>query len=302
MKKNILFSFIGRSDPIAKDKDGPLIHILRHNKINKAYLYYSKEMIERKSYLVIEKAIKALNKNIEIINIFQEELVNPHKFGLLDKDLRSIFTNRIYKENKNAEFYANLSSGTPQMCSSLNLVCSQLSFPVKLIQVLDPSPKKPRQIIEDYTELSGVDILELSLDNNESQNRCEAISNDNIVKLIITENISSLLDSYNYYEADRLIKRYSSFYDEETKNIIKKAYLKYANLYEEARKIKTNYDIFPISNQKVSSLYGYILYLQTLQESGIITVFARSISPCLVSLLLMIIQENFKIDIKRLFK
>ena len=46
MGKKILFSPIGGTDPITKEHDGSMLHIVRHYNPDKIYLFLSKEMSE----------------------------------------------------------------------------------------------------------------------------------------------------------------------------------------------------------------------------------------------------------------
>lgn len=46
----VLFSPIGRSDPIRGNFDGPFLHIIRNYKPKKAYIFLTKEMWEYDMY------------------------------------------------------------------------------------------------------------------------------------------------------------------------------------------------------------------------------------------------------------
>lgn len=295
----VLFSFVGKSDPVMNNWDGPLIHILRNYKIQRVYLYFSKEMIERDKTNVYERTIKALDDSIDVIKIYRPNLDNPHIHGAIDDDIVDLMINRVKNENPNSIIYANLSSGTPQMCSSLNLISMSLPFPVHLLQVENPEPFKMerRSNINDYMDKSGEEIINDSLDSIEPINRCIEVKSKNILKLIINENVSSLLDSYNYFDAMKLINKYSDLYSSEVNRLIERLYYIYNSNHEKARKIQTIEEFYPIGNARIMNIYNYLLYLNTKQELGIITEFARAISPANTFLLVLAINKYFKVDL-----
>src|SRR5690554_5707074 len=144
---------------------------------------------------------------------------------------------------------------------------------------------------------SGEEIINDSLDSIEPINRCIEVKSKNILKLIINENVSSLLDSYNYYDAMKLINKYSDLYSSEVNRLIERLYYIYNSNHEKARKIQTIEEFYPIGNARIMNIYNYLLYLNTKQELGIITEFARAISPANTFLLVLAINKYFKVDL-----
>lgn len=296
---NILFSFVGKSDPVMNNWDGPMLHIIRNYDIDKVYLYYSKEMIERDSTNIYENTLKALKESLEVIKIYRDQLDNPHLFGLIDDDLKEIFIKEIKIQNPNATIYANVSSGTPQLISSLYLVAMSLPFPIKLIQVEDPEPRanKDKKNFYDFINKSGTEILNESFDSFEIKNRCIEVRDHNFLKFVINENASSLLDSFNYSEAYWLLNNYKELYSKEIIELVLKLSLKYSGQHEKARKMKSIEDLYPISNNKVSDIYDYLLYLNSKIKLDLISEFARAISPAVTTLLMDALKIYFKVDI-----
>ena len=83
-KKYVLFSPIGRTDPVRGNADGPFLHILRHYKPVKAVLYLTKETYEthRKDNRYCEMArLVSPDTNCEITG--DETLVNVHRLKFL---------------------------------------------------------------------------------------------------------------------------------------------------------------------------------------------------------------------------
>ena len=46
LNNTVLFSAIGATDPVRDNFDGPMLHIARHYRPKKVYLYFSEEMAE----------------------------------------------------------------------------------------------------------------------------------------------------------------------------------------------------------------------------------------------------------------
>jgi len=69
--KRILFSPVGSTDPIAHQRDGALLHIIRKYRPDKAYLFFSKEIYgyeqkdNRYSYC-LNKLLQEIGEDIEI--------------------------------------------------------------------------------------------------------------------------------------------------------------------------------------------------------------------------------------------
>jgi hypothetical protein len=92
----VLFSTLGMTDPIKNDHDGPFLHILRHYKPRKAYLFMTKRVCELADLddryrLQTIKLCEKEGFNCEIIELRHEEIDNPQQFDIFypifEKDL-----------------------------------------------------------------------------------------------------------------------------------------------------------------------------------------------------------------------
>ena len=153
LDKCVLFSPIGTSDPIRGGFDGSMLHITRYYKPEKVYLYYSEDMYERD--LVDNKcelAIKILNPKIQVIKFKGKAL--PYDFDSFIVEFNRII-NTISEENPDSEIILNVSSGTPQMKSTLCLEAVTTNKKIRVVQVTTPI-EGPNT---DRPELSKIEIL-----------------------------------------------------------------------------------------------------------------------------------------------
>ena len=139
-RETILFSCLGSTDPVRGERDGAMLHIARHYKPERILWYMTKEMRliaekDNRYVLSIEYLKKQCPGNApEILPPCCDELEDASDFDafydVFEEQLRSL--SRKYPD---AEILVNLSSGTPQMKTTLALLSSTLQFPIRAIQV-----------------------------------------------------------------------------------------------------------------------------------------------------------------------
>ena len=197
--KKVLFTCVGSSDPVRGDFDGPMLHIIRHYRPEIVYFYMSKEMSKRKDHIFL--AIKTVNKNIG--HDAESILLGGEKVDVSDFDTFNTEFERYFKDIKekhpDAEILVNISSGTPQMLMTLALLSQDISYNIRVIQVLSPaksSNKSKPTTAEDY------DVKE-ALDNNydeldEAENRCAEPKLIELKRSLAKEQLKALLYDYNY--------------------------------------------------------------------------------------------------------
>ncbi len=174
---SILFSPLGESDPIRGDFDGPMLHILRnYTDIDTCYLITTKTLEEANNYEKCTKAIDNLAKTQgrEITSYqIRTGIVDVNNFDRFYKlFLEEI--NKIIEKFSNETIYLNLSSGTPQMMTSLALIsCMSLIGNLKAIQVFIPNEKSKYGNLPTTHKDYDVDMaIENNLDNLENASRC----------------------------------------------------------------------------------------------------------------------------------
>ena len=94
--KNIFFSPLGSTDPIASMRDGAMLHILRKYDFDEIYLFYSKEMCELEDadnrYMYCIKGLEELTgKSFDkIVKVKRPDLVDVHIFDEMLLEFRDI--------------------------------------------------------------------------------------------------------------------------------------------------------------------------------------------------------------------
>lgn len=203
-RKTILFSCLGSTDPVRGEHDGPMLHIARHYRPDMILWYMSKEMrmMEEKdnryalSIAYLKKQCPGYEP--EILPPCCDELEDASDFDafydVFEEQLRS-----ISQKYPDAVILVNLSSGTPQMKTTLALLSVTLQFPIQAIQVKN---FEKRSGTSERTTMKNYDLeyeLELNEDADpDAPNRCSE------PKLLLIQRdkqrtqIEALLRRYDY--------------------------------------------------------------------------------------------------------
>lgn len=280
MNSYILFSPVGASDPIRNYYDGPLLHIVRHYKPRKVYLYFTKEMLDKKEEL--ELALKPFSSEIEII---ESDIQNPHDFDIFI-DIFEKSLNKIQNENKDSQILLNISSGTPQMKSALALEVVSSHLILKPIQVTTPAKgsnaniKHGGEIDENFDDLTeGGKYIE--------KNRCIEPNILSFKKMSAKRDIVSLINSYEYRGALNKIKENISLFNEEAKDLIEYALLRQNDNMDYIKSYWHNEFDFT-KDTKGKKACDYYCLLKSKGETGELSYFVLLLKP-----LIEYIAEDF---------
>ncbi len=301
--QKVLFSTLGMTDPIKNDFDGPFLHILRHYKPCKAYLFMTRRVCEladqddryRKS---IQQLCELEGFHCEIIELRYENIDNPQEFDIFYPIFEKTLI-AIHQENPDCQILVNLSSGTPQMKSSNNLVALTLPFPVLPIQVTTPNER------ENYG-LPDYDIQkswESNIDNHsdmEPKNRSREIVSDNLRYLFFREAAISHIRSYDYNAALSILQMVKEFVPTDIMYLIEAARQRKNMVLDEAKQKSdlAGYRLFPIESRDARDIFEYLLLLGIQKETGNLMDFVRGISPALTRLFVAFLKEKCKCDVK----
>lgn len=296
-KKYVLFSPIGRTDPVRGNADGPFLHILRHYKPVKAVLYLTKETYEthRKDNRYCEMArLVSPDTNCEITG--DETLVNVHRFEIFDVAFRRELE-KLKQENPGCEILVNISSGTPQMEASLYMLKATLPFIIHAIQVATPVGKSnDSQHMDNFD--AGEVYAALKDNNPDSPNRCTEVQVENAQATIRKEKIRELVDSFDYVAAQKMTEKAGDFFDKTFCGLLNAAQLRLALKSDTA--IRLAKEMFEEKDTAFLDGYEYILMLGTLLKREAYGDYTRAFSPALTEVLKLYLRQRLGLNMNDL--
>ncbi|UXS21789.1 type III-A CRISPR-associated CARF protein Csm6 [Staphylococcus delphini] len=211
----VLFSPIGNTDPWNHNYDGAMLHIVRHYKPEYVYLYFTESIWEgteripgRKSF-DWESIVQSVSPTTKV-ELIIENITHEHDFD----SYKETFHERIQQIRYNhdePEILLNVTSGTPQMESTLCL--EYITYPEQklCIQVAAPDPSNngvrhfanPSRQLE---ELAEVNQRELN-----ASTRSRAINIISFREAMIRSQLKELIKHYDYEAAYHLINENPEF-------------------------------------------------------------------------------------------
>lgn len=295
----ILFSTVGMTDPIKNDFDGPFLHILRHYRPNKAYLFMTKRVCELADlddrYRIQAKQLcEDLGFDCEIVELRYEDINKPQEYDIFypifERELNS-----IHKTDPDCQVLINLSSGTPQMKSACNLLALTAPFPVVPIQVTTPNESENYGTPDYDLDTSWVN----NIDNHPEmgpQNRSKEVKADNLRYLILREAAISHIKNYDYNATLNILVMVADFVPTAAMQLVQAAWHRRSMSLDKAdREAKQgSYNIFPVRSGDARDLFEYLLLLGIQQKTGLLMDFVRGISPALTLLFEAFLQEKCK--------
>ena len=293
--ETILFSCLGTTDPVRGEHDGAMLHIARHYRPDRIFWYMTKEMrlADEKDHR-FERSIEYLEKQCpgytpEILPPYYDEREDASDFDafydVFEEQLRG-----ISRKYPGAEILVNLSSGTPQMKTTLALLSSTLQFPIRAIQVKN---FENRAGTTERTNSKTYD-LEYELELNEdaepdAPNRCSEPRLMLIQRDKQRAQIDSLLRRYDY-EAILTMER---SLPEQVRPLIRhlacRAAYNLPGAYEEGKKVR-GVELYPAGAKDAPTyrdyreLSEYILLLRMMQRTQRYTDLLIRLNPLVIRL------------------
>ncbi len=262
----ILFSPIGMTDPIRFFKDGALLNITRHYNPDMIYLYMSKEVLnyhkkDNRYILSLKYLSELIGKNFDVKIIERPELEDVQIFDFFIDEFRSLL-NDIHTEYPDSEIILNVSSGTPAMKSSLQILSLTLDFPCLPVQVSTPQ-KSSNPRIDEESSLSPEEQWELNESNDTDDNRCLASVTKNLLGEFQKQTVIKMIRSYNYTAAYDLCSA-SGLFSEEFKEMVSAACSRLKLEYSKTRTVfrKHGFISTPPMNTENEELTEYLLLLK----------------------------------------
>ncbi|MFY9198370.1 MAG: hypothetical protein WBK75_04305 [Acutalibacteraceae bacterium] len=271
MSDYVLLSPIGSTDPVRDDHDGALLHIVRHYKPRKVYLYYTKEM-QGKSELVL-KALEPFNVEVEEINSNIKDPSNYDAFAGVFDDILI----KIQKENENSRILLNITSGTPQMKSALCLEVVTSYLDLKPIQVITPGEKSNENLSHGGDIANNLDDL-MERGKYLSTNRCVEPNILSFRRSSVKRDVTSLVEHFEYRAALERLKENKNLFSQEVIELVKYAALR-QNDDNECRKSKWNEEFNYTKNVNAKLACDYYCILDNKAKTGELSYFVLLLKP-----------------------
>ncbi|NLV49919.1 MAG: hypothetical protein GXY20_04395 [Clostridiales bacterium] len=296
----VLFSAIGTSDPIRGNFDGPMLHVVRHYRPKKVYLFFTEEMSQRVDEFGYEWCVKQLCPECEVVVILTD-IENAHDYSVFINEFPK-HIERIRDENKGATLILTVSSGTQQMCSCLAL--EALSRGLLAVQV--STPEKGASFSKRvYKGFEYQQAFENDFDNGvagETENRCREPDLSYYRHIIVKSQIRELINVYDYHGALRLAKSELSGnirLIRELESVILRLQMK----TDEAEAKTSDKSLFPVKKStyrekrcRILSEYLLVMFHKTLIVS--IDDFSLRLTPFLQQLIADYLEFVFGFKIK----
>lgn len=295
-KDLILFSPIGSTDPIRKMHDGPCIHIIRNYHPYKVFLFLTKEMGDKeKAFQFYTKPIKKVAPDIEIEYIYTD-IVDAH---LYDSFMQSI-PNAVYDVHERypeAEILMNISSGTPQMTTTMAIISMQESWfrPVQVMTPVHASNQNNKG--DDQADIDT--MMETNMDDEDgAENRCDEPKLRALHYYDDRNRINSLIGQFEY-RAAHTIARQNPDIPAEVAKLLDHAYWRNQLQGKKAKETLSKYEgisLFPFTGRK-SDLIEYFLTIQIEQKKRNLSRVLTQVIPFMYELLLEYVKNNTNINL-----
>lgn len=305
----VLISPVGTTDPISVNKDeeknkiyhdGSLLHIVRHYMPKKVYLYYSKEIYD--NYIPdgrCEKLLRMMDPDIEI-EIMKRD-IDPSDFDGFRDDFNYLI-NKASDEHPEKTIILNISSGTPQMKSTLTLEYATSNRKMKAVQVTTPIKRANKDI---FGFMEDDDIKGLMMKNRDNldnaENRCIEPNIKSVRLSLIKSQIKSLISIYDYEGAYRLSKEFGN---PTVEKLINNCRLRFVLKYHDAKNTIREYegvDLFPVKDHREAEIIEYLSMLKIKQKRGLLTDLTIGLNPFLTKIMEEFLRVFLNIDTDKFY-
>ena len=308
MSETVLFSPIGMTDPIRGNYDGPFLHILRHYKPQKTYLFLTAEVCE---YDTADDRYALLANRVcpacQIVKQPRPNFTNPHDYKTADEQIRAALGD-VIAQNPNARILVNVTSSTSQITAALYVyAASSLVRNITLIQVETPQKKSnlsqpvPKNFDIEAEWQNNFDNL---TDDPDIKNRCTEITPQNVRHTVLCDTIASHIDNFDYKAASDAASAAQALFGAPLHALLQMGCLRLSLLFDQIRAKKleetAGYRLLTIENSTAArEIFEYILYLNIRLQQDQAAEFARAVSPLLTRLFVEYLKNVHKIDIEK---
>ncbi|WP_238310431.1 type III-A CRISPR-associated CARF protein Csm6 [Staphylococcus intermedius] len=209
----VLFSPIGNTDPWNHNYDGAMLHIVRHYMPEYVYLYFTEsiwegtERIPGRKTFDWEAIVQSVSPTTKV-KLIIENIVHEHDFDSYKETFHEHIQKIRYRHDE-PEILLNVTSGTPQMESTLCLeyitypeqkVCIQVAAP-------DPSNNGVRHFANPSHQME--ELIEVSQREKSAPARSKPINIISFREAMLRSQLKELIKHYDYEAAYHVISEHS---------------------------------------------------------------------------------------------
>lgn len=296
-ERYVLFSPIGMTDPIYGEHDGSMLHIARMYRPERVYLYLSKETgeldAEDDRYAgTLARLGEKLGHKFDVVKIFRPNLTNVHLFDEFYDDFENLLK-QVKEENPGAAVLLNVSSGTPAMKSSLQVIAA-LDEGTGYIPVQVSTPRKAHNTHEDKPQDFDLELFwECDKDNDDYADRTSVSNNFSFMTKVKKEIIKRHIDAYDYHAALVLAEGCGHSVSDTAKAYLRAAcarvQLDARSMTEHLAQARADSRVLllftPVRDGRLRSVAEYLLWLDMKLKRAEFCDFIRGISPVFLDLL-----------------
>ncbi|MGN0990784.1 MAG: type III-A CRISPR-associated CARF protein Csm6 [Candidatus Ventricola sp.] len=296
---DVLFTCAGTTDPVRGGHDGGVLHIMRHYRPQRIYLFLSAEMnrFERQDHRFEKMFRYAAEKWVYAPEWFIEQsgIDNVADLDAVNEPLCAFFR-RAEEENPGCRILVNLSSGSPQMKIALAQLALSVRHNVVGVQVSNPEKKSgdskrtndERYVVDDELELNEDD--EPGAPNRCSEPKMLAMQRDRQ-----RAQIRSLLERRDYRALEAMRAELPTELAHLASHLAARSDLQLEEAAKLARGLRLPFKLYPslkATDEDYKLLSEYYLLLRNLQLTQRYTEFVLRINPFLTQLLLHLVERS----------
>ena len=299
---DILFSPVGKTDPISHERDGSMLHICRRYRPEYVMLYLSKGMLayqerDDRYRACLRRLAEAEGFSMEILTEERPELDNVHLFDVFYQEFDTLL-HQLHRTHPKHRILVNLSSGTPAMKSALEVLTTLLDFPVLGIQVSDPNQGQVsrREEPADF-ELEVYWACDLDCDPATYQDRTRVLKSENLRGKLHRQTLEAHLDAWDYRAAQQVGRQMGELLPPRAGRLLQAACLR---SQQEWQKIDPNLQkqLLPdVGGYRERKIFEYLLGLDLRIKRGELADFLRGLTPALYALALYAVERREKIPL-----
>lgn len=296
---SVLFTCAGTSDPVRGLRDGAMLHIMRHYRPEKIYLFLTQEIAEfEHKDQRFEKAVDYAkthwdgNYSPELI-VHNSDIRNAADLDTVNDPLQAFFKEAAQAAD-GEQLIINLSSGTPQM----KIVLAQLSLNVQYktlgVQVMNPEKHAGTTERTNDRSYAVEEELECNDDNQpDAPNRCVEPRMLAMHRSMQRQRLLSLLQKRDYRALQTMQDDLPPKLLQLVNHLAERNDLQLDKARKAARGLDIGFSLYPVkqgADDQYKRLSEYYLLLRNLQMTNRYSEFVVRLNPFLTHLVIRLLE------------